>query len=311
MLTLDFPTAPHPYGDCASGDAFARGVIRSQTDYIIFNGILGLRGLDVAFTEPRARYHTDQDDSKHTSVDSLWHMLSAAVATMQALTSDTSSQFDGEASGRGKVASGKGTIAVWFSFFGQGFAVFRLHTLFALSVTLLIVSPVVLILLGAVLLKVDKHYLFSSSKHHHHPEGDDTVPLKGLRGIARYPFIFALPTAGVIALAFLIARMNPYVVYSSPYAVWSMMLSAWLFVAWALTRLVDWLRPTALHRAYALLWMFAAGWVVLVIITVFEQRVKIVGDYFMIFYFAAIAIATSISFCELFGKPSESTFFVS
>ena len=307
-VTKAYQNAPYPYGDCASGDVFARGAIRSQTDYIIFDGILGLRGLDVAFTEPRARYHTDQDDTKHTDLDSLWHMLSAALATMQALSSDTSSDFDGEPSGRGKVPAGKGTTAVWFSFFGEAFAVFRLHTLFALCITLLIVAPVVLIVLGAILFKVDKHYLFSSAKHHHHPEGDDTVPLKGLRGIARYPFIFAVATAGVIALAFLVAEINPYIAYSSPYAIWSMMISAWLFVAWVLTCFADWLRPTALHRAYALLWMFAAGWVVLVIVTVFEQKIKIAGDYFMIFYFAAIAIATSISFLELFGLQPKSQY---
>ena len=307
-VTKAYQTVRYPFGDCASGDAFSRGVIRSETDYVIFNGLLGLRGLDVAFTEPRARYHTDEDDTKHTSVDSLWHMLSAALATVQALTSDTSSQFDGEPSGRGKVPSGKGTTGVWFSFFGEKFAVFRLHTLFALSVTLLVVAPLVLIVLAIILTRVDKNYLFSSSKHHHHPEGDDTVPLKGLRGIARYPLIFVSATAAVIALAFLLESLNPYIVYSSPYAVWSMMLSAWLFVAWAVTRSADWLRPTALHRAYALLWMFAAGWVVLIVITVFEQKTKIAGDYFMIFYFAAIAVATSISFFELFGLQNKSQY---
>ena len=124
----------------------------------------------MAFTEPRARYHTDQDDTKHTSLDSLWHMLSAALGTVQALSSDSSSEFDGKPSGRSKVSSGEGTTAVWFSFYGQAFAVFQLRTLFALSVTLLVVAPLVLIVLGIILIKVDKHYLFSSAKHHHHPE---------------------------------------------------------------------------------------------------------------------------------------------
>ena len=307
-VTRAYQNARYPYGDCAAGDTFSRGVIRSQTDYIVFNGILGMRGLDVAFTEPRSRYHTDQDDTRHTSRRSLWHMLSASLATVKSLSSDTSSQFDGKPAGRGKVSSGTGTTAVWFSFFGEAFAVFQLHTLFALSVTLLVVAPIVLIVLAVILSYVDKNYLFSSSKHHHHPEGDDTVPLKGLRGIVRFPFIFAVATVAVIALAFIIARMNPYIVYSSPYAVWSMMLSAWLLIAWVLARAADWLRPTALQRAYALLWMFAAGWVVLVIVTVFEVKIKIAGDYFMIFYFAATAIATSISFFELFGLQRKAEY---
>ena len=49
----------YPFGTAVSADSFKSGFIRSQTDYVIFNGDLGMRGLDVAFMEPRARYHTD------------------------------------------------------------------------------------------------------------------------------------------------------------------------------------------------------------------------------------------------------------
>ena len=55
-ITRAYKGARHPFGNCGSGDAFKRGVIRSQTDYVVFNGLLGLRGLDVAFLNPRARY---------------------------------------------------------------------------------------------------------------------------------------------------------------------------------------------------------------------------------------------------------------
>ena len=49
----------NPFGTVVSADGFKRGLVRSQTDYIVFDGNLGMRGLDVAFMEPRARYHTD------------------------------------------------------------------------------------------------------------------------------------------------------------------------------------------------------------------------------------------------------------
>ena len=203
QITRAYKGAKHPLGNCGSGDAFRRGVIRSQTDYVVFNELLGLRGLDVAFLNPRARYHTDQDDTRHTNIDSLWHMLSASLATVETLTSDTSSTFDGKAHGKGTVPSGKGTTGVWFDMFGQSFAVLQLRTLFALSITLLVVGPIVLLLLGIILSKVDKMYLFSSSKHHHHQERDDSVPLQGLRGMTRFPIISLLASAAVIALAVL------------------------------------------------------------------------------------------------------------
>ena len=307
-VTRAYEGTRHPLGNCGSGDAFKRGAIRSQTDYVVFKGLLGMRGLDVAFFDPRSRYHTDQDDTRHTGLNSLWHMLSASLATVESLSSDTSSLFDGKSPDKGKVSSGKGSTGVWFDMFGQAFAVFELRTLFALSITLLVVGPIVLLLLGAILGRVDKLYLFSSTKQHHHPEGDDSVPLQGLRGITRYPIIFTAASAATIALAFLVRRVNPCIVYSSAYAVWSMMLSAWLFVAWFLSRAVDFARPTALHRAYATLWMFVALWILLVIVTVYEQRLKVAGDYFLVIYFAAVLLATAISFLELFGLQRKAEY---
>ena len=83
----------------------------------------GYRGLDVAFWEPRSRYHTDQDDAKHTSKDSLWHMLSASVETMKYLTSDSGNQFNGDRGDNStdKVRNGHGSDGVWFDLFGQVF----------------------------------------------------------------------------------------------------------------------------------------------------------------------------------------------
>jgi hypothetical protein len=48
-VTRAYATAPNPFGTVISADGFKMGIIRSQTDYVVFDGILGLRGLDVAF----------------------------------------------------------------------------------------------------------------------------------------------------------------------------------------------------------------------------------------------------------------------
>ena len=266
-VTKAYQNSKYPFGSVVSADAFKRGLIRSGTDYEVFTELLGMRGLDVAFMEPRARYHTNQDDTKHTSKASLHHMMSAALSTMQTLTSDTSSTFDGRSAEKGMVPSGKGTSSVWFDLFGREFAVFRLNTLFALSITLLVVGPLTLTITGFILFKVDKLYLFSSSKHHHHAEGDDSVAIQGWRGFFRWPITFALATAAVVGLAFLINDVNPYIISSSPYSVWSMMISAWVVVVWIGTTAADFVRPTAFHRTYTLFWMFIASWLILVVVT--------------------------------------------
>lgn len=295
-----YQRSKYPFASILTGDAFKKGIIRSETDYVVFSKVLGLRGLDVAFMEPRSRYHTEQDDTRYTSIHSVWHMLSAALSTMQGLTSDTSSMFDGESADSGKVPSGHGSKAVYFDLFGSALAVFRLQTLFALSVTLLTAAPVILIIIGFIIYKVDKLYLFSSSKHHHSSEGDDSISLQGWRGVFRAPIISIVASAGVVGLAFLMKKVNPCIIYSSPYAVWSMMTSAWIFMTWFLSRVADFVRPSAFHRAYALVWMFVAGWPILVAVTVLEQGPKIASGYFIVFYVAAIFLALVVSLCELF-----------
>ena len=308
-VTRFYQGSSHPFGTVLGRDAFKRSLIKSQTDYVIFNEDLGMRGLDVAFFEPRARYHTDQDDTRHTGKDSLWHMLSAALSTTQALTDDASSTFDGKSGGRGKVASGLGSDGVWFDLFGTIFAVFQLKTLYAVSITLLVVGPVFLLVIGIVLYRVDKLYLFSSSKtHYNNMSGDESTPITGWRGFFRYPVIFVLSAAGVVGLAFVVTKFNPYIVYSSQYAVWSMMFSAWIFIDWFFSRVIDFLRPTAFHRTYTLLWMFLGGWVVLVLVTILENDYQIAAGYFMVFYFAAIFLATAIGFLELFNLPRKADY---
>ena len=298
----------HPFASVLSGDVFKRGIIRSQTDYVIFNDVLGLRGLDVAFMEPRARYHTEQDDIRHTSIDSLWHMLSSALSTVQGLASDTSSNFDGKDAEPGKVASGQGSDAVYFDFFGEILVVFSLGTLFALSVTLLVAAPLVLIIIGVILYRYDKLYLFSSSKTHPRLTGDEQVRLQGWRGLGRQPVIFVIGTAAVVGVALLVTKMNRYIVYSSPYAIWSLIISAWVFATWFISRAIDFWRPSAFHRVYALVWMFVGGWLILVVTTVLEHRFRIGSGYVIVLYFAAVFLATMISFLELFGLPRKSQY---
>lgn len=300
----------HPFATIFSADAFKQGVIRSETDYVVFKDVLGLRGLDLDFMEPRARYHTEQDDTRHTSIDSVWHMLSATLSTVRGLASDTSSTFEGKNTENEKMPSGQGSDPVYFDLFGSVLAVFGLRTLFALSVTLLTAAPIILIIIGAILSKVDRLYLFSSSKHHYHSVGAVSVPLQGWRGVFRDPIIFVLTSAALVGLAFLMTKVNPYIVYSSPYAVWSMMISAWIFLTWFLSRAADFVRPTAFHRAYALLWMFVGSWLALVAVTILEQRPKIGTGYLVVFYFAAIFLATTISLLELFGLPRKSDYAV-
>lgn len=290
-ITHSYAQSEHPFGSILSANGFETGLIRSQTDYVVLEGDMGLRGLDVAFMEPRARYHTDQDDSKHTSMDSLWHMLSAALATTETLVSEDS-----------EPKSGSGSRAVWFDMFGSAFVVFRLHTLFSLSVTLLIVAPLALLATSIALVNLDRMYLFRSQAL------GNGISLGGARGFFRFPFLVGVPTAVAIGLAYLVTKINPYIVHSSPYPVWAMMVSAWIFLSWFVSRVADFARPSALHRVHSLTWLFVATWAMLVAATVYEDQRGLAGGYFIFFYFSGVFLATWISYLEMFSLPRKAEY---
>jgi len=214
-VTKYYKKSPYPFGSILTSDGFSRGLVRSQTNYVVYTGVLGMRGLDVAFIGPRARYHTSEDSTIYTNTASLWHMLSAALITTKGLAMDTKTEFK----------SGKGSSAVWMDFFGQAFGLMTLHTMFALSITLLIAGPILMILLAVILGKVDKYWLFASSGTSNsldprQPDEDVVIHFKGWRGLFRYPIAFVLASAAVVGLALLVNKINPNIVYSSEYAVW-------------------------------------------------------------------------------------------
>jgi hypothetical protein len=305
-VTRAYGKARHPFGSIISADGFALGFVRSETDYIVFRAE-GYRGLDVAFWEPRSRYHTDEDDTKHTSKDSLWHMLSASVETMKYLTSDTE-EFVGDRgdNATGKVKNGKGSDGVWFDIFGTVFAVFGLRTLFAWSLALLIASPLILMLVSYLLVRSDRYYLFAGAVK---PEGheSETVSLKGWRGAFRFPITLVISGAITFGAAFLLRKFNPLIIYSSQYSVWTMSFCLFFCVFWFIMAGCNFVRPSALHRLYALIWMFSFGWLMLVAATVFEDRFKISGGYIFVIYESAIFLATFIGFCELSALPTKSS----
>lgn len=88
----------------------------------------------------------------------------------------------------------------------------------------------------------------------------------------------------------------------------SMMLSAWIAVAWFLSRGADAMRPSALHRMYALIWLFVGAFALLALVTVLANNYQVAGGYFSLFYFAGVSIALILSYLELFFAPSKTSF---
>ncbi|KAF2773192.1 putative zinc metalloprotease [Teratosphaeria nubilosa] len=303
-VTRQYAKSPNPFGAVISGDGFKKGFVRSDTDYSVFTKVLGMRGLDVAFFAPRSRYHTDQDDARDTSRDSVWHMLSASLSTMRRLSSYSGKEFEGD-SHNGTLQLKSGHTGVWFDLFGQAFAVINLHDLFALSITLLTAGPVLLILLHVIIAKSDKFYPFTRYRYLYSSDDDAPIAIGGLKGFFRFPIAFILSTAAVVGLALLQAKVNPYVVYSSEWVVWGMLLSAWFAVAWFFLAGSDRVRPTALQRFFVLFWMYILTWALLVAATIGENNLGLGSPYFVVIYNAAVWLALLVSYLEFLALPKK------
>ncbi|RGP65768.1 aminopeptidase y [Fusarium sporotrichioides] len=305
-----YSKSPHPLGSVVAANAFERGVIKSATDYEIFADIFGQRGLDIAFYAPRARYHTNQDDARHTSVNSIWHMLSAALASTEHLSKTTGTIFNGDRSDGNSdlVQNGKQAEGVWFDIFGAAWAVFALRGLFAWSLTLLVATPLVLMAFTYILVRNDKYYFFARDIKMHHDINDDPVTLGGWKGFFRFPFALAFAGGVTIAATLLVAKFNPLIIYSSGYAVWSMTLSVFYFSFWLIMRGSAFVRPSALHRGFVLIWLFALGWGVQVVCAVAEDRMHIGALYATVFFQSAIFLALLISLLEQFALLGKHDF---
>lgn len=310
-VTRAYQGGSNPFGSVVFSDAWALGVIRSGTDYSIFYDIYGMRGLDVAFYRPRARYHTNQDDTRHTSKDSLWHMLSHSVHTTKSLSGDTGDTFIGTRTdgNQRKVSNGAPSEGVWFDLFGKAFIMFGLRDLFAWSVSLLVVTPLVLLLFTFILSRNDKYYFFCSNTYAH--EGADAsqlVSLGGRKGIVRFPFALIIAGAVTVGSAYLVRKINPFIIYSYEYTVWPMMLSIFYLAFWFIMAGANFTRPTALHRGFVIFWLFIITSSILVAVTVFENQFHVAAGYPFVFLQSAVFLAALLTLLELFGLPKRTAF---
>jgi hypothetical protein len=89
------------------------------------------------------------------------------------------------------------------------------------------------------------------------------------------------------------------------------MLTAWFVISWFLLRGADATRPSALHRIYALIWMYVGAFIILVGVTIAEQKYGIAGGYFMVIYYATVSLALLISYLEMFRLPRKSVYVAS
>lgn len=177
-----------------------------------------------------------------------------------------------------------------FIVFGRIFVVFKLQSAFVATIALLIAPPLVLLLTLWGLNMSGKMYLFSNlpvasfrdvSTRSVASAFRGWTTTRGWRGFTRYPISFIFGTAITLAAAFLVNKVNPFVVYSSMYVAWVFYASIWLFANITVMKGADWWRPSALVRVYAWGWQFLGWWIAMIFVAILQKQKHIAGAYFI------------------------------
>ncbi|KAJ8697185.1 hypothetical protein PTI98_006984 [Pleurotus ostreatus] len=258
----------HPHGNVLSADAFARGVIRSGTDYSVYTEGAHMQGLDLAFYKGRSKYHTKFDSVPYTEggAKSLWSMMEAAQGAGIALANDV------------KTHNKDLEKPVYFDLFGAAMVVFSLRSLTTINIVMLVIGPVMVILLSACEYIIQMNT--RQGRHNGYIHGGDRstwrhfwdwfVGFEWFSGFWRWAKLWVAlgVTVGCQALLnFGYLKLNRYIVYSSPHIVLiSSIALTYLSLSTILNTPVRWdgrvlpeqQKHTVLLQIYILTWLLLA-----------------------------------------------------
>ncbi|KAG2158710.1 uncharacterized protein EDB93DRAFT_1290778, partial [Suillus bovinus] len=234
----------HPHANVLTADAFSRGVIRSGTDYSVYEQA-GLKGLDFAFYRGRSRYHTKYDSipgmSDDKSKNALWSMMEGTLSSSLVLANDAKGKTRTE-------SAGQGSEPVYFDLFGTIMIVFTFQTLRIANIVLLIVGPVILLML-VYFEHIIRVASFIRSGNYRAANGDvhrESFVVRASAEIKHFLKSFwvwsKFWTALLLGVAFQMllvvgyAKLNPFVIHTHPWLVLVSALSlAYLTTVLALT----------------------------------------------------------------------------
>ncbi|ODV70817.1 Pff1p [Cyberlindnera jadinii NRRL Y-1542] len=254
-----------PFGSSIFQQAFATGVIRSETDYRIYHEN-GLRGFDIAFYKPRDLYHTVADSIKHTSKGALWHMLGNTLDLTKSLAN-------------AKDISDDESGAVFFDVLGLQFFVTSLNALITANIVLLTIVPIALIFFGII---IHKRQIWTTGY-----------------SWFRLPISFALGLFFANAVNKSIYYLNGYIVSRNFISPLIAVSATFLLVNYGFLTISQSLAPVHDFKLIITLEVFVVLWVLLLYFTIREKtQVGITGAYLVTIIYALYSISTILG---LFG----------
>ncbi|KAK6929195.1 Peptidase M28 [Dillenia turbinata] len=116
--------AKYPSGQIVAQDIFSAGIIKSATDFQVYKEVAGLSGLDFAFTDNGAVYHTKNDKLQLLRPGSLQHLGENVLAFLRQSASSSLLSGGGASDLHDKTAQDS---AIYFDIMGYFMVVYRQH----------------------------------------------------------------------------------------------------------------------------------------------------------------------------------------
>ncbi|EKM53681.1 uncharacterized protein PHACADRAFT_125584 [Phanerochaete carnosa HHB-10118-sp] len=292
----------YPHGNVLSADAFARGVIRSITDFSVFaKGIPGekdgMAGVDFAFYKNRAYYHTPFDSIPGMGRDegrkALWSMMETVKGSGLELLN-------------GPDIDDNGDTGVYFDVLGRAMVAFSLRALLIVHVILLIIGPSIVLGLLAWVLVLRKDTRMKLGHSHNDSAEERTawqrlkLVLARLMGWGRFWLSLLIAILVNVGLVVGYVQINPNIIYSKEYVVFTTFLSA-SFLSYTLSLqlfIKIWPSPPSSQKFAILLEIYVLSWIFLVIGTVGVNNLHIGGVYLITTWNLCSWLAATLALAE-------------
>ncbi|KAH0829068.1 hypothetical protein J3R83DRAFT_2526 [Lanmaoa asiatica] len=299
---------PHPHANVIFADTFSRGVVRSATDYSVYEQA-GLDGLDFAFYRGRSRYHTlyDSISGMEGGKKALWAMMEATHGASLALANDDAVHAQ---------PFTRQERPVYFELFGAALVVFSLETLFITNVVLLSTGPILLLLIAyskqGVRLRRTIRFRYFVHANGNGVQADVPYSERALTALKRFGTGFWSLTKFWVALVISIGlqvalvagyvNLNPFIIHTHPFLVFASALSlAYLSTVLVVSFPCN-VRGIVLapeeQKLSILLQVYAFTWVLLVFSTVVLRNAEIGSTYFITAWNACALLGCIVALIE-------------
>ncbi|GBE82458.1 Vacuolar membrane protease [Sparassis crispa] len=289
----------HPHAEVTSADAYTSGVVRSYTDYEVFERGLrgkvpGMQGIDFAFYKNRAYYHTPMDSipgmGYREARKSLWAMMEGTRGAGLSLLNDDNTRGEDE----------KG---VYFDLFKYKLVLFSLNSLYVTNIVFLAMGPVVILaLLGWVIVASNKASSSQTEGSNMTREGWAKAKkfLTAVMGWGRFWLALAVGIIAQVGLVIGFVKINPYVVHSRPHLVLlACMTLSYLAIVLPLQILQTLLPSAPVSQKLAVsLELYFLTWIFLLVSTIAIQKRHIGGVYWVTAWNISAWIVCGISLVE-------------